>query len=544
MNYTSKAVYEYISEKTNDPIVEWKVCEVSGKEFAVYQSDMDFYDKVSPTFDGRKFQIPTPRLCPEERMRRRLLFRNERKLYRRTCDASNKSIISMYSPDKPEVVYDQKIWWWDQWDSTDYSGDLKMLLKTVPAFSVLSVECENSAYANHVLSVKDCYLCYSSLESEDCFYCRWAFNSQDLIDSSFAGRCSNCYELVKCNECHNCFYCMDCYWCSYCSWCEDCEWCTNCFGCKWLRNQQYYIWNKQHTKEGYEEMLECFEDKDKEWKRLLDSLPHTKEWLYMLNSEECIWNNITNCKNCLLVCELSDSQDAKYSFDDWYQTACYDVYWGARSTYCYELMSCGKSTNCAFGAYWIENTNVYYCTRVYYSKDCFMCVWLKNAQYCVLNKQYPDKESYEKAVASLIEKMISEWTRWEYFDPEISAFWYNESIAMDYYPLTKDEALARWYNWTDYEYTISLPENAATLIANKFWIQEWKEMINDDTITNKVIVCEESWKPFRIIKKELDFYRKHWLSLPKKHPDVRHKERIARRPGKVLKMSEDWVLEV
>jgi len=31
MNYTSKAVYEYISEKTNDPIVEWKVCEVSGK---------------------------------------------------------------------------------------------------------------------------------------------------------------------------------------------------------------------------------------------------------------------------------------------------------------------------------------------------------------------------------------------------------------------------------------------------------------------------------------------------------------------------------
>ena len=59
-----------------------------------------------------------------------------------------------------------------------------------------------------------------------------------------------------------------------------------------------------------------------------------------------------------------------------------------------------------------------------------------------------------------------------------------------------------------------------------------------DEILNKVIVCEESGKPFRIIKQELEFYRKHGLPLPHKHHDIRHKERIAKRnPMKIFKGS-------
>ena len=96
MHYTSKEVYEYISKQTNpaasdgagDPIVERKICKVSGQSFAIFKSDLEFYDKISPVFNGKKYLIPTPRLCPEERQRRRLMFRNERKLYRRNCDAT------------------------------------------------------------------------------------------------------------------------------------------------------------------------------------------------------------------------------------------------------------------------------------------------------------------------------------------------------------------------------------------------------------------------------------------------------------------------
>ncbi len=82
--------------------------------------DREFYEKISPTFAGQKYIIPSPALCPEERQRRRLAFRNERKLYHRKCDKTGNQIISMYSPDKPYTVYDQKVWWGDDWSAMDY----------------------------------------------------------------------------------------------------------------------------------------------------------------------------------------------------------------------------------------------------------------------------------------------------------------------------------------------------------------------------------------------------------------------------------------
>ena len=56
----------------------------------------------------------------------------------------------------------------------------------------------------------------------------------------------------------------------------------------------------------------------------------------------------------------------------------------------------------------------------------------------------------------------------------------------------------------------------------------------DKDILQKAIICEVSWKPFRIIKPELEFYKKHNLPLPRKHPDVRHQERLEKRPWREL----------
>ena len=71
-----RKVYEFISKQFNDPIVVWRTCKVSGQPFAIFQSDVDFYDKISPTFNGKKYAIPAPTLCPEERLRRRCVFKN------------------------------------------------------------------------------------------------------------------------------------------------------------------------------------------------------------------------------------------------------------------------------------------------------------------------------------------------------------------------------------------------------------------------------------------------------------------------------------
>ena len=87
-DYTSRETYEFISQQTNDPIVEWKTCRISGQPFPITQKDLAFYDKESPVINDIKYVIPTPTLCPEERQRRRLAFRNERKLYKRPSDLS------------------------------------------------------------------------------------------------------------------------------------------------------------------------------------------------------------------------------------------------------------------------------------------------------------------------------------------------------------------------------------------------------------------------------------------------------------------------
>jgi hypothetical protein len=192
MHYTSKSVYEYISKQTNDPIVERKTCKISGAEFPIYKSDMEFYDKISPVFNGVKYQIPTPTLCPEERQRRRLLFRNERKLYKRKCDASGKDIISIYSPDKIHKVYDQKFWWSDEWNPMDYGMEFdfersfgeqfRKLNFDIPKANLHNFDNENSNFVNETINCKSCYLLISAVNNEYSYYSQQCFNSNYIVD--------------------------------------------------------------------------------------------------------------------------------------------------------------------------------------------------------------------------------------------------------------------------------------------------------------------------------------------------------------------------
>jgi len=142
----------------NETLVETKTCKHCGTSFPITDKDIEFYEKVSPTFGGKKYSIPTPTLCPDCRQQRRLSFRNERKLYKRKCDATHKDIVSIYSPDKPYTVYHQDYWWSDKWDPLNYGRDFDFergffeqfgdMLQEVPAISMLNYEPENSEYCN------------------------------------------------------------------------------------------------------------------------------------------------------------------------------------------------------------------------------------------------------------------------------------------------------------------------------------------------------------------------------------------------------------
>lgn len=100
-----------------------KSCLHCQSTFEITMENFDFYQKISPIFVDQKIEIPSPTLCPDCRQRRRMAFRNERNLYRRSCDASGKQIISIYKPDCGFKVYDQKIWWSDSRDAMTYERE-------------------------------------------------------------------------------------------------------------------------------------------------------------------------------------------------------------------------------------------------------------------------------------------------------------------------------------------------------------------------------------------------------------------------------------
>lgn len=110
--------------------------------------DLEFYDKISPVFAGQKYLIPSPTLCPDERMRRRLSWRNERKLYHGKCAKTGNQIISTYSHDKDYTVYDPKVWNSDDWDPLEYSCEFDFSRPFFTQFDNLIKRTPKPALAN------------------------------------------------------------------------------------------------------------------------------------------------------------------------------------------------------------------------------------------------------------------------------------------------------------------------------------------------------------------------------------------------------------
>jgi hypothetical protein len=106
-----------------ETIIETKICKHCGKSFSITQADKEFYEKISPVFNGTKYLIPTPTFCPDCRNQRRLSFRNERSLYRRNDDLTKKPLILSYSPDKKYTVYSPTSWRSDQRNPMDYGKE-------------------------------------------------------------------------------------------------------------------------------------------------------------------------------------------------------------------------------------------------------------------------------------------------------------------------------------------------------------------------------------------------------------------------------------
>jgi hypothetical protein len=117
----------------------------------------------------------------------------------------------------------------------------------------------------------------------------------------------------------------------------------------------------------------------------------------------------------------------------------------------------------------------------------------------------------------------------EFFPSELSPFAYNETIAGEYFPLTKEQAISQGYRWKDRE-----ERNYNIDIKNEEIPDDINEVQED--IVNKVIECahkgecnHQCTEAFKIIPAELQFYKRMNLPLPRFCPNCRHYERLSQR---------------
>ncbi|MBI5152056.1 zinc-ribbon domain containing protein [Candidatus Peregrinibacteria bacterium] len=515
------------------PTIKCKNC---GNDFAPASEDLNFYKKVN---------VPLPVLCPDCRQQRRLCFRNERILYKRKCDLCGAEMFSMYGAQSPYKVYCPTCWYGDKWDPISYGRDFdfskpffeqfEKFSAEVPLLSLYNKKCENCDYCNIEISSKNCYLCAAGFQSWDCYYGFWGITSKNCVDCFIYYECELCYECIDCKHCYNSAFLQDCRQLRDSAFCYDCAGCSNCMFCSNLRNVSYHVFNKPVSKEEFALLhaeLNSYSGLIKAKKTFAEfKLKAPVRNMIIVNSENCLGNYIYNCKNCQYCFDVSnDLRDCKYMYTVGYGLKdCMDgCYSWQGSQLNYDCVSCESVFNGKFCLFcWGGVNDLTYCQFCQSSRNLFSCIGLRHKQYCILNKQY-SKEEYEKLVPRIIKHMerTAEWG--EFFPSNLSHFGYNETVAQDYFPITRLKALTKGFNWqnnlpfTTGKETISL-ENVPDKIQDA-----------QDSICNEILACESCKRNFKFIPQEIMFYKKIGMALPHLCYLCRHQEKIKLRNPRKL----------
>ncbi len=504
-----------------------------------------------------KMKVPPPTFCPECRFIRRLVWRTERGLYKRQCDLCGETKILIYSVEKPYKVYCYQCWWSDNWNASDYGRDydfkrsffeqFEELLKSVPRPGIIkqgnSIESE---YTNRVTDMRYCYLVYGTALAEYCRYGVWLNGSKECMDGYNVQKSERCYECIDCLQCYGLAFSQECNNCLSSYFLLNCNNCQNCFGCVNLRNKSYCIFNKQYTKEEYQKIIGQYQLRSTKFVEEIHSQFNEFKKQFIVpalvahHNTNVSGNWIENSKNIFKSFVVTNVEEGRhlYAIFNAKDVADY-TFWGAGAELMYESVNSGiQVSDLQFiNECWDQATSMRYSMNCHNSHDLFGCIGMRNAEYCIFNKQYTKEEYFvlrEKIIQHMNDMPYTDkkgrvYMYGEFFPFELSPFAYNETLAQEYFPINKETAEKIGYLWKEsdeknYQITIDakvLPDN----IDNA-----------QDSITAEVIGCGHEGKcnqqcttAFRITSEDLKMYRTAKLPLPRLCPNCRHYERLAQR---------------
>jgi hypothetical protein len=507
-------------------------------EFKIEEGDIEFL---------KLLRVPAPNFCPTCRRIRRLSHFTRAQLFKRKCDAPNHDeiMISIFPSECPFQVYDYEYFIGDEFDPFYFGKDYKIntsalnllfeLRKEFPIPSFLNRDPSsiNSEYSNGGRNLKNGYYVMACYEAENTWYSNLIHKSSNIMDSHNVTNSEFVYEGFYSDHLYKSFFI---YYSSNCTdsiFLFDCRNCSNCFGCVNLRNKKYCVFNKQYSKDEYEEFLNSFSPisrdhisyyKEKFW-NLVKELPINASRNIVV--ENVLGVNLRNSKNLYDVIDAHNSENVRHAENTLTHRDSMDVALsGGGSSLLYMSTNIGShSTRIKFS---ISSKFCTDCEFIFNCKNlnnCFMCFGLQNKSYCILNKQY-SKDEYFKIVDEIKYYMLNNM---EYSDGpglEFSAVPYNFSTAFISFPLDNEEIKSiGGYLAKEPEINVG---NLEILSTDK--IPQTIEQTTND-ILNNAIICEKTNRPFRIIDSELEFYRRMNLPLPSIHPVFRMEQRARLTPS-------------
>lgn len=519
---------------------ETKTCQNCKKSFIVEPEDFAFYEKM---------EVPPPSFCPDCRFQRRLAFRNERSLYKRTCDLCKKNIISDFSPEKPYKVYCNPCWWSDEWDGLNFAQEYDQSRPFLEQFRELQLKVPymalvvdyptliNSEYVNYADNLKNCYLSFDTSQCDNVHYSKTVFGLKDSMECRMTGESELCYEDIDCGKSNRVFFSEACESCHDIYFSKNLTGCSSCFSCINLTNKQYHIFNQPYSREDYAKKLKEFRlhtfsglekakaEAEKFW------LGYPVKFAHARHNVSCTGDYIFHSKNAKMMYQARMVEEGK--FTQFISMPAKDVYdyteWGKSAQRIYDSITVGmQADNIKFShGCWENVMGIEYSMYVLSSSNVFGSIGLRKKSHCILNKQYTQEE-FEKFRSHIIKDMHERpyvdangrsFSYGEFFPYDLSLFDYNETTAMEYFPLSKEETVSRGLRWRE-----------PTFAEYQVTIREVPNSIHDvdETIVKEVLECMECKRPFRIIQAELQLLYQFELPLPRKCPECRHRERATK----------------
>ncbi|TSC67886.1 MAG: Uncharacterized protein G01um101466_622 [Parcubacteria group bacterium Gr01-1014_66] len=521
---------------------ETRQCQNCKVAFRIEPEDFAFYEKM---------KVPAPTFCPECRFQRRLAFFNIFHLYQRPCDLCKKDVISIYPPDARYRIYCTSCWWSDKWDAMDYGRDYDFsrpfftqfndLLHEVPlmALKIDAPTLVNSSYNNFAGSLKNSYLLFMADFVENSAYGFYLHHANEVFDSSAIVSSELCYDSMHSYKNSRCTGLRSQVTDSVdCVFLKDSFNCQNCFASANLRNKQYYIFNEQYSKEGYFKEIsrwdlgsyKSYQEvkilAEEHWKKFP---PKPVQEEFSVNSSG---SHVFRSRNCTQCFEVTDAEDSKYLF--WLYSPsikdCYDISaWGENLALSYDCCNVGDDSSglkfCL--ATGINMVDAEYSVDSLIGSNIFGCISVRKGEYVILNKRY-QKEEYEKLRGKIIAHMKEMpyqdkkgriYGYGEFFPVELSPHAYNETIAHNFFPLSKEEIAENGYSYRE----PGIHTHDITLRT-----ADMPDHIRDvsDAVLNEVVQCKKCQRGFKIIPMELAFLRRMNLPLPRECPFCRIEEKF------------------